>query len=88
VRDKVEKQDRWATRLADELAKRMGVDDSADLRPRLYAATGLSALDVAVSHWDDTARAQPLERILDEAFTTAFKTRLVPAVAPLSPLAS
>ena len=70
----VEKQDQWATRLAEELAERMGVDASTDVRPRLYAATALSALDVAVSHWDHTGGAHPLEQILDRAFTTAFKT--------------
>jgi uncharacterized lipoprotein YmbA len=70
----VEKQDRWATRLADQLADRMGVEVSVDLRPRLYAATALSALDVAVGHWDANAGAQPLGQILDQAFTTAFKT--------------
>jgi AcrR family transcriptional regulator len=68
----VEKQDLWATRLADELADRMGVDASLDLRPRLYAATALSALDVAATHWDATAGAQPLGDLLDQAFTTAF----------------
>jgi len=70
----VEKQDLWATRLADELAHRIGVDASLDLRPRLYAATALSALDVAVSHWDATAGAHPLGELLDHAFMTAFKT--------------
>jgi AcrR family transcriptional regulator len=70
----IEKQDQWARRLADELAERMGVDAARDLRPRLYAATALAALDVAVSHWDATAGAHPLDQILDEAFTTAFKT--------------
>jgi hypothetical protein len=68
----VEKQDRWAARLADVLADRIGVDASADLRPRLYAATALSALDVAVSHWDSAATAQPLGEVLDRAFATAF----------------
>jgi AcrR family transcriptional regulator len=70
----VEKQDLWTTRLADELAKRMGVDASDDLRPRLYAATSLSALDVAVNYWDATAGAQPLGELLDQAFSAAFKT--------------
>jgi AcrR family transcriptional regulator len=70
----VEKQDLWATRLADELAKRMGADASLDLRPRLYAATALSALDVAATHWDATAGVQPLGELLDQAFMTAFKT--------------
>ena len=72
----VDKQDRWATRLAEVLADRMGVDASLDLRPRLYAATALSALDVAVSHWDATAGAHPLGELLDHAFMTAFKTPL------------
>lgn len=70
----VEKQDRWATRLAGVLAERMGVDASLDLRPRLYAATALSALDVAATHWEATAGAQPLGDLLDQAFTAAFKT--------------
>jgi hypothetical protein len=70
----VEKQDLWATRLADELAERMGADASLDLRPRLYAATALSALDVAATHWDATAGVQPLGELLDQAFMTAFKT--------------
>jgi hypothetical protein len=72
----VDKQDRWATRLAEVLADRMGVDASLDLRPRLYAATALSALDVVATHWDATAGAQPLGDLLDQAFTTAFKTPL------------
>jgi len=72
----VDKQDRWATRLAEVLADRMGVDASLDLRPRLYAAIALSALDVVATHWDATAGAQPLGDLLDQAFTTAFKTPL------------
>lgn len=70
----VEKHDRWATRLADVLADRMDVDASDDLRPQLYAATALSALDVAVSRWETMDRAQPLGEILDQAFATAFET--------------
>lgn len=70
----VEKHDQWATQLANVLADRMGVDAAADLRPALYAATALSALDVAVCHWDAIARAQPLDELLDQAFTTAFET--------------
>jgi AcrR family transcriptional regulator len=70
----VEKQDKWATQLADILADRMDTDASVDLRPSLYAATALSALDVAVSHWDATGRDQSLGEILDRAFTTAFNT--------------
>jgi AcrR family transcriptional regulator len=71
----VEKQDLWTTRLAAELAKRMGVDASVDLRPRLYAATSLSALDVAVNHWDATAGDHSLDELLDQAFRTAFRSR-------------
>jgi AcrR family transcriptional regulator len=70
----VEKQDQWATQLADVLADRMDTDASVDLRPALYAATALSALDVAVSHWDATGRTQTLGEVLDRAFTTAFNT--------------
>jgi AcrR family transcriptional regulator len=70
----VEKQDLWATRLADGLADRMGVDGSLDLRPRLYAATALSALDCVATYWDATGGAQPFGELLDQAFTTAFKT--------------
>jgi AcrR family transcriptional regulator len=70
----VEKQDKWATQLADVLADRMDTNASVDLRPSLYAATALSALDVAVSHWDATGRSQTLGDILDRAFITAFNT--------------
>jgi hypothetical protein len=52
----------------------MGVDGSLDLRPRLYAATALSALDCVATYWDATAGAQPFGDLLDQAFTTAFKT--------------
>ena len=75
----VEKQDKWATQLADVLADRMDTDASVDLRPSLYAATALSALDVAVSHWDATGRTQTLDEILDSAFAMAFNT---PATTP------
>jgi len=81
----VEKQDRWATRLADVLADRMGVDASVDLRPRLYAATALSALDVAVGHWDAAAGAQPLGEVLDRAFAAAFRTTGGEAEGPPRP---
>jgi AcrR family transcriptional regulator len=70
----VEKQDKWATQLADILADRMDTDASTDLRPSLYAATALSALDVAVTHWDTTGRTQTLGEVLDKAFATAFNT--------------
>jgi AcrR family transcriptional regulator len=64
----VEKQDRWAARLAEVLAERMGVDPDGDLRPRLYAACALSAVDVAVSQWDATGGAGSLDELIDEAF--------------------
>jgi AcrR family transcriptional regulator len=79
----VEKQDLWVTRLAGEVADRMGVDASLDLRPRLYAATALSALDCVATYWDAAAGAQPFGELLDRAFTTAFKTR--PGKTPRQP---
>jgi AcrR family transcriptional regulator len=74
----VEKHDQWASRLADGLADRMGVDASVDLRPRLFASTALGALDVAVSHWDATCGSRPLGKILEEAFAAAFSAPPAP----------
>jgi AcrR family transcriptional regulator len=68
----VDKQDRWAARLALVLAQRMRVDAVDDLRPGVFAATALAALDVAVSRWDRLAGRTPLCELIDEAFVAAF----------------
>jgi AcrR family transcriptional regulator len=68
----IDKQDRWASRLADVLAERLGVATADDLRPSLYATTALGALDVAVTRWDALGGATPLSEIIDEAFAVVF----------------
>jgi AcrR family transcriptional regulator len=68
----LDKQDQWEDALTAGLAERIGVDSGDDLRPRLYASVALSAVDVAIRHWDETGGKENLADVIDDAFATAF----------------
>ena len=68
----LDKQDQWEDALTAALAKRIGVDPDRDLRPRLYASLALSAVDVAIRHWDEGGDKDDLAVVIDEAFAAAF----------------
>lgn len=68
----LDKQDQWEDALTAALATRIGVNPDDDLRPRLYASVALSAVDVAIRHWDETGGKENLPDVIDNAFATAF----------------
>ena len=55
-------------RLADEIARRTGLDVDRDPYPALVVAAAIGALKVGVSVWQERGRTEPLADILDEAF--------------------
>jgi AcrR family transcriptional regulator len=63
----LERQEQWAAALAAILADRSGLD-AADLRPALWAAMALSAMNRAIERWARDEGAGPLGTLVDEAF--------------------
>jgi AcrR family transcriptional regulator len=63
-----EKIARWRDGLTAELAVRLDVDPATDLRPAVYAAAALGALDVVSAAWSDGRHGGDLDALLDEAF--------------------
>jgi AcrR family transcriptional regulator len=63
----LDKQHRWQTHVAREVARRLGVHPEHDLRPRVVAASALGAFDVAFHAWAADTRAD-LHALVDEAF--------------------
>lgn len=67
----LDRQDRWRTDLAAELARRAGVEPAADLRHALTAAVALAAFDTALLRWVDRDGADDLSDLVDQAFALA-----------------
>lgn len=69
--------------LVEAVAARSGLDPDADLYPTLAVTAALTAMRVAVHHWEATDRAASLEDVLADAFGHLARglTPPVPALA-------
>ena len=70
--------------LAEEIARRTGLDVDADTYPALVVAAALGALRVATAVWNETGRTRPLPELVDQAFDQ-LAAGLNRAAAPASP---
>jgi AcrR family transcriptional regulator len=55
-------------RLADEIARRTGLDLDRDPYPALVVAAAIGALKVGLSVWQERGRTEPLVDVIDEGF--------------------
>jgi AcrR family transcriptional regulator len=55
-------------RMAEEIARRTGLDPGLDVYPALIVSATIGALRVAIDVWQDRGRAGALETLIDEAF--------------------
>jgi AcrR family transcriptional regulator len=55
-------------RMAEEIARRTGLDPGLDVYPMLVVSATIGALRVAIDVWQDRGRAGALETLIDEAF--------------------
>jgi AcrR family transcriptional regulator len=55
-------------RMAEEIARRTGLDPGLDVYPTLVVSATIGALRVAIDVWQDRGRAGALETLIDEAF--------------------
>jgi AcrR family transcriptional regulator len=63
----LDKQRRWRSLLAAATAERLGVDEATDLRPAVYAAATLEALQIATDRWVASEGQLDLIALLDGA---------------------
>jgi len=63
----LDKQQRWRGLLAAAIAERLRVDEAADLRPAVYAAATLEALQIATARWVASDGQLDLIALVDEA---------------------
>jgi AcrR family transcriptional regulator len=59
----------WQAGLADELARRTGLDPGSDMRPAIAAGIALTAFTTALATWARNDGATSLQELLDQAFT-------------------
>jgi AcrR family transcriptional regulator len=64
----LERQAQWRHDLAAELARRLDVDPTQDLRPTLAAGAALLAFDAALTHWAASNAHLDLSELTDQAF--------------------
>ena len=76
----LEKQRRWRGLLATAIAGRLGADEATDLRPAVYAAATLEALQIATDHWVASSGQLDLIALVDE--TTGLLTPANRSAAP------
>jgi hypothetical protein len=60
-------QRRWRGLLAAAIAGRLGVDEATDLRPAVYAAATLEALQIATDRWVASDGQLDLITLVDQA---------------------
>jgi AcrR family transcriptional regulator len=68
--------------LAEEVARRTGLDVARDPYPTLAASTALGAIRVAMAVWNERGRPGPLADAMDETFT--LLARGLPAPVPVA----
>jgi len=66
--------------LAEEVARRTGLDVARDPYPTLAVNAALSAVRVAMAVWQERGRSEPLAAVVDETFT--LLARGLPSPAP------
>ncbi|GAA0426243.1 TetR family transcriptional regulator [Streptomyces luteireticuli] len=64
----LERQAQWRDDLAEELARRLGLDSGTDLYPQLAAGMALTAFDVVLQRWSGSDGAQDPAGLTDRAF--------------------
>lgn len=65
----MERQAGWREELAEELARRLGLDAGTDLYPRLAAGMALSAFDTVLRRWSESEGTEDPTALTDRAFT-------------------
>ena len=55
-------------RMADEIARRTGLDPGLDVYPALVVCAALGALRVTIDVWQESVRVGALETLIDDAF--------------------
>lgn len=65
----LERQAQWRDDLAAELARREGLDATAELYPRLAAGMALNAFDAVLHRWSGSDGTADPAALTDEAFT-------------------
>jgi AcrR family transcriptional regulator len=55
-------------RMAEEIARRTGLDPGLDVYPALVVSATIGALRVAIDVWQERGRAGALETLIDDAF--------------------
>ncbi|WP_225882112.1 acyl-CoA-like ligand-binding transcription factor [Streptomyces aureocirculatus] len=65
----LERQAEWRDDLAEELARRLGLDAEAELYPRLAAGMALNAFDTVLHRWSASDGAEDPAALTDRAFT-------------------
>jgi AcrR family transcriptional regulator len=55
-------------RMAEEIARRTGLDPGLDVSPALLVSATIGALRVAIDVWQERGRAGALETLIDDAF--------------------
>jgi len=63
----LESRQRLHELVAEAIARRLGLDHHADLRPRLLAGIALVPFDVAITRWVEGRPGEDVHAILDEA---------------------
>ena len=63
----LESRQRLHELVAEAIARRLGLDHHADLRPRLVAGIALVPFDVAITRWVEGRPGEDVHAILDEA---------------------
>lgn len=66
----LERKRAWEDLLATDVARRLGVDEESDLRPRLVAQVCLSATSAATEHWLRGGGVEDLPTLVDRALAT------------------
>ncbi|MFG2334162.1 TetR family transcriptional regulator [Streptomyces sp. NPDC048604] len=64
----LERQAQWRDDLAEELARRLGLDTGTDLYPHLAAGMALTAYDTVLRRWSDSDGADDPAELVARAF--------------------
>jgi AcrR family transcriptional regulator len=65
-------------RMAEEIARRTGLDPGLDVYPALVVSATIGALRVAIDVWQERGRAGALETLIDDAFAVLAHGLQVP----------
>ncbi|GAA2610251.1 TetR family transcriptional regulator [Dactylosporangium fulvum] len=68
----LERQAGWKATLTAELARRMHVDPSSDVRPAIIVAVSFAAFDTALTRWVESDATEDLTTLVETCFAAAF----------------